>query len=268
MNVAAPLGNLLRTWRARRHMTQLDLALQTGISARHLSFVETGRAQPSREMLSRLAEQLNMPRRERNELFAAAGFAPVFPERALTDPTMAAARKAIDLIISGHRPFPAFAINRHWDLIASNGVLTPFLGSVSPQLLKAPVNSMRLTLHPDGLGARLADYHEWRGHVLEKLRRQIAVSADVVLIELFNEVRGYEMPPAPRTHSKRWEEHVGEPFVLPFRLVTDFGLLSFFTTTTVFGSPLDVTLEEMSIELFYPADSETASVLTRFPGNP
>lgn len=264
MVVAAPLGNLLRTWRSRRHMTQLDLALQAGISARHLSFVETGRAQPSRDMLLRLAEQLNMPRRERNELFAAAGFAPVFPERALADPTMAAAHKAIDLIISGHRPFPAFAIDRHWALVASNGALTPFLGSVSPELLKAPVNSLRLTLHPEGLGSRLADYQEWRGHVLEKLRRQIAVSRDAVLIELFNEVRSYQVPPPPRPRAKPWEEHVGEPFVLPFRLVTDSGLLSFFTTTTVFGSPLDVTLEEMSIELFYPADPETAGVLKQF----
>lgn len=268
MIVAPPLGKLLRTWRSQRRMTQLDLALQAGISARHLSFVETGRAQPSRDMLLRLAEQLNIPRRGRNELFAAAGFAPVFPERALTDPTMAAARKAIDLIISGHRPFPAFAIDRHWVLIASNGMLTPFLGSVSPELLKAPVNSLRLTLHPEGLGPRLADYHEWRGHVLEKLRRQIAVSGDAVLIELFDEVRNYQMPPPPRTGGKPWGDHVGEPFVLPFRLVTDSGLLSFFTTTTVFGSPLDVSLEEMSIELFYPADAETAGVLHQLTGTP
>lgn len=266
MVVAAALGNLLRTWRSRRHMTQLDLALQTGISAKHLSFVETGRAQPSRDMLLRLAVQLNIPRRERNELFAAAGFAPIFPERALADPTMAAARKAIDLIISGHRPFPAFAIDRHWVLLASNGALTPFLGSVSPELLKAPVNSLRLTLHPGGLGSRLADYQQWRGHVLEKLRRQIAVSGDAVLIELFNEVSSYRIPPAPRTPSEPRQEHVGEPFVLPFRLVTDSGLLSFFTTTTVFGSPLDVTLEEMSIELFYPADPETAGALNQFTG--
>jgi transcriptional regulator with XRE-family HTH domain len=264
MNVAAPLGNLLRTWRSRRHLTQLDLALQAGISARHLSFLETGRAQPSRDMLSRLAEQLNIPRRERNELFAAAGLAPVFPERPLTDPTMAAARKAIDLIVSGHRPFPAFAIDRHWVLIASNGVLTPFLGSISPELLQAPVNSMRLTLHPEGLGSRLADYDEWRGHVLEKLRRQIAASADAVLIELYNEVKSYRTPIPPRARARPWAEHGGEPLVLPFRLVTDAGLLSFFTTTTVFGSPLDVTLEELSIELFYPADAETAGVLNEF----
>jgi transcriptional regulator with XRE-family HTH domain len=262
--VAAPLGNLLRTWRFRRHMTQLDLALQAGISARHLSFVETGRAQPSRGMLLRLAEQLNIPRRERNELFAAAGFAPVFPERALTDATMVAARQAIDLILSGHRPFPAFAIDRHWVLIASNGVLTPLLGAVSPELLKPPVNSLRLTLHPNGLGPQLADYDEWRGHVLEKLRRQIAVSGDAGLIELFNEVKGYQVPRPPRTHGKPRAEHGGAPFVLPFRLITDSGILSFLTTTTVFGAPLDVTLEEMSIELFYPADAETAGVLTQF----
>lgn len=261
MTVASPLGQLLRTWRSRRHLTQLDLALQAGISAKHLSFVETGRAQPSREMLSRLAEQLNIPRRDRNDLFTAAGFAPLFPERALTDPTMAAARKAIDLILSGHRPYPAFAIDRHWRLIASNGMLTPFLGSVSPELLRAPVNSLRLTLHPEGLGSRLADYDEWRGHVLEKLRRQIAVSGDARLIELFDEVRGYRTPPRPHARGKPWAQQLGEPFVLPFRLVTDSGLLSFFTTTTIFGSPLDVTLEEMSMELFYPADAETASAL-------
>lgn len=268
MIVAVPVGSLLRTWRSRRNMTQLDLALRAGISAKHVSFLETGRAQPSRGMLTHLAEQLSIPRRERNELLAAAGFAPVFPQRALTDPTMAAAHKAIDLIIAGHRPFPAFAIDRHWVVIASNGMLTPFLGSVSPELLRAPVNSLRLTLHPEGLGARLADYHEWRGHVLEKLRRQIAVSGDPVLIELFNEVKGYQMPPPPSTRSKPWEEHVGEPFVLPFRLVTDSGLLSFFTTTTIFGSPLDVTLEELSIELFYPADPGTEGVMKQFAGTP
>lgn len=249
-------------------MTQLDLALHAGISARHLSFLETGRAQPSRGMLLRLAEELNVPRRERNELFAAAGFAPVFPERALADVTMTAARQAIDLILSGHRPFPAFAIDRHWNLIASNGVLTPLLGPVSPELLQPPVNSLRLTLHHDGLGSRLVDYDEWRGHVLEKLRRQIAVSSDAGLIELFAEVRSYRIPPPPCASGKARAQHGGEPFVLPFRLVTHLGVLSFLTTTTVFGAPLDVTLEELSIELFYPADAGTARALNQISGNP
>ncbi|HZG66693.1 MAG TPA: helix-turn-helix domain-containing protein, partial [Herpetosiphonaceae bacterium] len=161
-----PVGNLLRGWRQRRRMSQLDFACAAGISTRHLSFVETGRSLPSRDMLLHLAEHLEIPLRERNILLIAAGYAPVFPERRLDDPALEAARKAIDLVLAGHAPYPALAIDRHWTLIASNDAVPPLLGGVDPSLLQPPVNVLRLSLHPAGLAPRIANLPEWRAHVL------------------------------------------------------------------------------------------------------
>jgi transcriptional regulator with XRE-family HTH domain len=263
MGSIRPVGDLLREWRQRRRMSQLDLATEAEISARHLSFLETGRSQPSREMLLHLAEQLQIPLRERNVLLNAAGFASVFPERQLADPTLAVARKAIDVVLAGHSPFPAFAIDRYWTLVASNGALRPFLSGVDPALLRPPVNVLRFTLHPGGLGSRLANYHEWRSHVLDKLRRQIAASGDPVLIELLHEFRNYPAPDGAVAASIASTDQDCHRIVVPFQLATETGILSFFSTTTIFGTPVDITLSELSIESFYPADTATAEAFRK-----
>jgi transcriptional regulator with XRE-family HTH domain len=257
---SVPVGSLLREWRQRRRMSQLDLALEAEISARHLSFVETGRAQPSREMVLNLTERLDIPLRERNVLLVAAGYAPVFPEKTLDDPVLAAARQAVDLVLKGHEPFPALAIDRHWNLIASNKAVPPLLTGADPSLLRPPINVLRLSLHPDGLAPRIANLAEWRAHLLARLRRQIEVSADKVLVELLHELAAL---PAPRTTRPiALPTHEIADIVVPFRLATDGGVLSFISTTTVFGTPVDITLSELALETFFPADAATAAALT------
>jgi len=259
MGDVQPVGDLLRTWRQRRHLSQLDLASEAEISTRHLSFLETGRARPSRDMVLHLAERLDVPLRERNVLLVAAGFAPAFRERALKDPALAAARKAVDLILKGHEPYPALAIDRHWTLIAANEAASGLMKVDDAALLAPPINVLRLSLHPHGLSPRIVNLPEWRAHLLERLRRQIEVSADPVLVALMAELKAYPMPggaarvPAPKP----------EPtdVVVPFRLATEGGVLSFFSTTTVFGTPLDITLSELALETFYPADSETQAAM-------
>src|SRR6202050_576157 len=193
LNRPLPVGGLLRQWRQRRRLSQLDLAGDAEISTRHLSFLETGRAQPSRDMVLLLSEQLDVPIRERNVLLVAAGFAPVFPERALDDPALAAARAAIDLVLERQKPYPAFALDRHWRIVASNAALPELYDGVAPDLLQPPVNAMRLSLHPRGLAPRIANLAEWRAHLLYRLRREVELTADPVLIELLQEVGGYPM---------------------------------------------------------------------------
>jgi transcriptional regulator with XRE-family HTH domain len=255
-----PVGNLLRKWRERRRLSQLDLACEAEISTRHLSFLETGRSLPSREMVLRLAEQLDVPLRERNALLVAAGYAPAFPERPLDDPALQSARKAVDLVLAGHEPYPAIAIDRHWTLIASNNTVPPLLAGADPSLLRPPVNALRLSLHPAGLAPRIANLAEWRSHLLTRLRRQIEVTADPALEELLNELRGYPAPgEGVGAGNSDNEEYAG--VAVPFRLVTEQGVLSFISTTTIFGTPVDVTLSELALESFFPADAATASAL-------
>src|SRR5712692_5836760 len=177
------VGDHLREWRQRRRLSQLDLACAADISTKHLSFLETGRSQPSRDMVLHLADRLEIPLRDRNILLVAAGYAPVFPERPLGDPALGAARKAIDLVLTGHEPFPALAVDRHWTLIASNRAIPPLLAGASTSLLQPPVNVLRLTLHPEGLAPRVANLPEWRAHILERLRHQIGATADPVLAQ-------------------------------------------------------------------------------------
>jgi transcriptional regulator with XRE-family HTH domain len=241
-------------------MSQLELATEAEISARHLSFLETGRSLPSRDMLLLLAEQLEIPLRERNVLLNAAGFASVFSERELADPSLEVTRKAVDTMLAAHLPYPAFAIDRHWTLVASNGAFRPFLIGIDPQLLQSPVNVLRLTLNPGGLGPRLANYRQWRSHVLARLRREIRISGDPILIELLQELQTYLVPSGMGDDlpSKTEDYH---RIVVPFQLATKRGVLSFFTTTTIFGTPIDITLSELSIELFYPADDATTEAL-------
>ncbi|HKS90254.1 MAG TPA: helix-turn-helix transcriptional regulator [Stellaceae bacterium] len=259
MQPVQTVGDHLRAWRQRRRMSQLDLACEADISTRHLSFLETGRAQPSRSMVLRLAERLDVPLRERNVLLVAAGFAPVFTERRLDDPALSAARAAVEQVLAGHDPFPALAVDRHWNLVAANRAVTPLLAGVPADLLQPPVNVLRLALHPDGLAPRTVNLAEWRGHLLARLRRQIELTAEPTLIGLLEELDAYPAPrpPGPRLHAG----DAAAAVAVPFRLRGEDGVLSFFSTVTVFGTPLDITLAELAIEAFFPADAETAARL-------
>lgn len=264
MSIVQPqsVGRLLREWRIRRRMSQLDLACEAEISTRHLSFLETGRSQPSRDMLLHLAEQLEIPLRERNLLLIAGGYAPVFPERSLDDPALQAARRAVELVLAGHEPYPALAVDRHWTLVASNNAVAPLIAGVEPTLLRPPINVLRLSLHPAGLATRIANYAEWRSHLLARLRRQIAVAADPILIELLSELCAYPTPAGARGRPPVKEREYAD-LVIPFQLKTEQGLLTFFSTTTIFGTPVDVTLSELALETFLPADAATSDALTR-----
>lgn len=255
---AAAVGDHLREWRQRRRLSQLDLALDAEISTRHLSFLETGRAQPSRDMVLRLADQLEIPLRERNVILVAAGFAPVFPQRALDDPALVAARRAVDIILKGHEPFPALAVDRGWNLISANRMIAPLLEGVDPELLKPPMNVLRLTLHPKGLSQRVANLHEWRAHLLDRLRREVELTADPRLTELLTELKAYPIP-GGQPPRRAFDEYGG--VAIPFQLNTPAGVMSFFSTTTVFGTPVDVTLSELTLETFFPADAATGEAL-------
>jgi transcriptional regulator with XRE-family HTH domain len=261
MAMTQPVGDLLREWRQRRRMSQLDLSLEADISTKHLSFLETGRSQPSRDMVLLLAEQLEIPLRERNVLLVAAGFAPIFAERRLEDPALQAARKAVDLVLAGHEPYPALAVDRHWTLIAANGAVGRLIGGADASLLQPPVNVLRLSLHPKGLAPRIANLPEWRAHLLARLRRQIEVSADPVLTELLQELGAYPAPGAARSRPANEREYAG--VLVPLQFTTEQGVLSFFSTTTVFGTPLDITLSELALESFFPADATTGEALRR-----
>jgi transcriptional regulator with XRE-family HTH domain len=254
-----PVGDLLREWRQRRRVSQLDLALEAEISPKHVSFVESGRAQPSRAMILRLAEHLDIPLRERNTLLHAAGFAPVYAERSLDHPSLATARAAVDLVLKGHEPFPALAVDRHWSLVASNGAVGFLLEGIDESLLKPPVNVLRVSLHPNGLAPRIANLSEWRAHLLERLRRQVDATNDAVLADLLRELRAYPAPDEPEGTPPVPRDYAG--VVIPFEFRTPAGVLAFFGTTTVFGTPLDITLSELAVEAFFPADSRTAQAL-------
>jgi transcriptional regulator with XRE-family HTH domain len=257
------VGELLRDWRQRRRMSQLLLAAEADISTRHLSFVESGRALPSREMVMHLAERLDVPLRARNMLLVAAGYAPLFRERPLTDPQLAAAREAVELVLKGHEPYPALAIDRHWTIVAANHALAPLVGAASEALLAPPVNALRLSLHPDGIASSIVNWHAWRAHVLARLQRQIDVSADETLAALRDELAGYPTPPGAESANADNNAALNQ-IAVPLRLRTPLGVLSFFSTTTVFGTPVDVTLSELAIEAFFPADPQTAAALRAY----
>lgn len=249
----ALVGTQIRTWRGRRRLSQLDLALEAEISARHLSFIETGRSRPSRTMLLRLAERLRIPPRERNALLVAGGFAPAQPARTLDDPALAAARQAIDKVLAAYEPYPALAIDLHWNLVAANSGIAPFLTDVAPHLLQPPVNVLRLSLHPEGLAPRIENLAEWRAHVFRRLEEQIDASADPVLAALLDELRAYP------GGGRRATDPSGIAVLLKLR--DGERLLSFLSMTTVFGTPIDITLAELAIEAFLPADAGTGEFL-------
>ncbi|MEI9428814.1 helix-turn-helix domain-containing protein [Mesorhizobium sp. Cs1299R1N3] len=253
-------GSLIREWRTRRRMSQLDLAMEAEISQRHLSFVESGRAAPSRDMVLHLADQLAIPLRQRNQLLLAAGFAPSFSERSLTDTTLAPAMTAVEMVLKGHEPFPALAVDRHWNLVKANAAIGPFLADVSePSLLQPPVNVLRLSLHPGGVAPRIVNLQEWRIHLLERLKHQNDAAGDPELIALEQELRGYPSG----LKSSRPAPVEPNAIVHPLRLAHGDTVLSFISTITVFGTPLDVTLSELAIESFFPADEQTRAVLVR-----
>lgn len=257
------VGDLVREWRQRRRRSQLDLACDGEISTRHLSFIETGRATPSREMILHLTEVLDVPLRERNLMLVSAGYAPRFAERPLDDPALDAARDAVRLVLRGHEPYPAVAVDRHWTLVAANASIGPLLEGVDASLLAPPANVLRLGLHPLGLAPRIANLAEWRDHLLGRLRRQVSDTGDAVLRTLLDELTQY---PATNAHSaagKASRDYAG--VVVPLELVTPMGTLAFFGTVTVFGTPLDVTLSELAVEAFFPADAATAERLRVLP---
>jgi len=246
------VGDHLREWRQRRHLSQLDLAGDAEISARHLSFVETGRAAPSREMVLKLAERLEVPLRERNVLLVAAGFAPAFPQRSLDDPALKSARAAIDLVLKAHEPNPALAYDRHWNLVTANRMVAPLLAGIPERLLGQPFNILRLAFHPEALAARTVNLAEWCGHLLERLHRQCEVTADPELLKLYQELKAYPIPARSAPLS-------ADNVAIPLKLRSEGGeVLSFFSTTMVFGTPVDITLSELALETFFPADDLTA----------
>ncbi|QDQ98850.1 helix-turn-helix domain-containing protein [Tomitella fengzijianii] len=257
----AALGDLLRGWRLRRGLTQVELALRAEVSTRHVSFVETGRSNPTASMIVTLCDALEVPLRERNTLLLTGGYAPAYPERGLADPPMAAVCDAIAHILKVHEPYPALVVDRGWELVDANDALTPLLAGVAdPSLLEPPVNVLRLSLHPDGLAPRIANLAQWRSHLLHRLGKEIEASADARLERLYAELRGYPCPGG--ADPAAGDCAVGEGIIVPLRLRTDAGVLSLLSVTTVFGTPLEVTVSELAIESFYPADAATARVFT------
>jgi transcriptional regulator with XRE-family HTH domain len=256
-----PIGEHLKTWRKRRRLSQLDLALNADVSTRHLSFIETGRSQPSRDMVLHIAGHLDVPLRERNVLLLAAGYAPEFPERSLDDPALTAARRAVEVVLRGHEPFPALAIDRHWTLVSANRMLPMLLEGVDHGMLAPPVNVVRLSLHPEGLASRIVNYREWRQHIVERLRHQVELSADSVLIDLLADIDRFPFPEHEDTSVP------GPDFggvAVPLRIRTGRGILNVYSTTTIFGTPIDVTLAELAIESFFPAEAATAVAFRRY----
>ncbi|WP_328382960.1 helix-turn-helix transcriptional regulator [Streptomyces sp. NBC_00400] len=252
------VGSLLREWRDRRRISQLELALRADSSARHISFIETGRSRPSQEMVLRLAEHLDVPVRERNALLIAAGYAPTFPETPLDDPSMAALRSGLERLLTGYEPFPALVVDGTYHVQAANRGVTVLLDGIAPALLQPPLNSMRLTMHPDGLAPRIRNYREWRSHLLAQMERQLALMRSPRLRALYDEVSAYPLPPGGREKAA-FGEHA--PFALPMMLEHDNTVLSFISTIATFNTPMDVTVSELAVETLLPADPETAAYL-------
>lgn len=253
----ATVGELLRQWREHRRISQLDLSITANISTRHLSFVETGRAKPSREMVLRLGEHLDVPLRERNRLLLAAGYAPVYRESTLDDPEMSAARQALRQVLAGHEPYPAIVVDRMWNLVEANSSVSLLTAGAAPELLAPLPNVLRIALHPRGMAPRVINLGELRADLLGRLRRQVAATADPELAALLDEIRDYPCDqPVPEV-----EIPSRDSIFVPLRLRHEDAELSFFSTIATFGAPLDVTLSELAIESFYPADRATGEYL-------
>lgn len=253
-------GDVLREWRKRRRMSQLELALEADISARHLSFVESGRASPSRDLLANLAENLSMPLRARNRLMLSAGYAPAHSETNFGGTELAHIREMVRTILIGHMPFPAIAIDARWTLLEANAAAASLFEGIDPALLTPPVNVLRLSLHPEGLAPRIVNLAEWRHHVLERLRAQMDSTGDSFLAALHNELAAYPAPSLPSAAISRTHPSIAVP--LELRDFRSDSILRFISTTTVFSTATSVTLSELSLECFYPADEATRAALT------
>jgi transcriptional regulator with XRE-family HTH domain len=255
----AKFGAALRVWRERRRLSQLSLAAEANVSQRHLSFIESGRASPSRAMVIHLAEALAVPLRDRNALLISAGFAPVYKDRSLDDPVLAGAMAAVGRLLKAQEPYPALAVDRGWCVVAANAAVAPLIAPADPELVKPPINVMRLSLHPRGLAPLIVNLAQWRAHLIERLRRQLRASFDPAIERLLREVEAY---PAPGRAAAR--AAFGDEFAevaVPLRIRTPHGVLSFLSSVCVFGTALDVTLAELSLELFFPEDEATAAAL-------
>jgi transcriptional regulator with XRE-family HTH domain len=262
----AKVGDLIKDWRTRRRMSQLDLALEAGVSQRHLSFIESGRSAPSRDMVETLADQLGLPLREQNILLLAAGFAPAFAERKLSDASMASAKSAVERVLKGHEPNPAMAVDRYWTLVMANAAVGLLLGMVEDKsLLKGEVNVLRASLHPGGLAPHILNLAQWKGHLLSRLRQQVDLTADSRLMELEQELAAY---PAPPRKGGAAAHDVADGIALPIQLKAGSHVLSFISTTTIFGTPVDVTLSELAVEAFFPANPETAAAMNAMAASP
>jgi len=257
MTSRAPVGELLRQWRERRRLSQLDLSIQADISTRHLSFVETGRSQPTPTMIMRLTEHLEVPLRERNALLLAGGYAPAYPQHGLDEPELQSVRAALSQVLAGHDPYPAVVVNRWWELLDSNAAIAMLIEGCAAALLEPPVNVLRLSLHPDGMAPRIANLPQWRAHLLTQLQHRAAALGDQRLSELHDELLGYPGGTA--------EPASATGVVLPLRYRHGDRELSLFSISAGVGIATDVTVEELAIEAFYPADAATAAAL-RPPG--
>lgn len=238
-------------------MSQLDLSIEAGVSTRHLSFVETGRSRPSPDLILRLAEQLEMPLAQRNAMLLAGGYAPAYPRHQLTDPELAPVRAAVRQILDGHRPYPALLVDEHWHLVDANPAVALFTADAQPHLLSPPINVLRLSLHPDGMAPRIANLPEWRAHLLRRLHQQAVTTNDPILYDLHEELRGYpgagaDTPPISDALLR---------VLIPLRYRHHGRELSFVSTTTLFGTPLDVTVSGLAVEAFFPADPATTEAL-------
>lgn len=254
MSVMSPIGELVKNWREVRRMSQLDLAGEAEVSQRHISFIESGRATPSREMVLQLADTLDVPLRERNAMLLAAGFAPVFPERPLDHPALQPALANLERLLKAHEPHPALTLDRHWNRISANAGVALLITGVDPELLKPPVNVLRLSLHPRGLAPLIVNLREWREHLIERLKRQFRITRDPVLGRLLTEALSYPSPGQAK-------EKGSDDIAVPLRLRTQHGVLSFLSTVTVFGTAVDIELSEISLEAFFPLDEATAKVM-------
>jgi transcriptional regulator with XRE-family HTH domain len=257
MKGVAPVGTQLREWRQRRRLSQLALAGHAEVSTRHLSFMETGRALPSREMLLRLADRLEVPLRERNRLLTAAGYAPMYAEHRFDDAALQVPRDALERLLRAHEPCPALVVDRHWNLVAQNRIVPLLLAGLPDTLLAAPLNVLRLSLHPQGLAPRIVNLAQWRAHLLHRLQLQTRHQADPALQALADELCRYPAPPLPHDQ----EPLPGAAVFVPLQLRSPAGELSFIGTVTVFGTPNEVTLSELALETFFPADEATAAAL-------
>ncbi|MGZ4702344.1 MAG: MmyB family transcriptional regulator [Ilumatobacteraceae bacterium] len=259
-----PVGELLRDWRSRRRRSQMDLALDVGVSTRHLSFVETGRSRPSPELVLALAHHLDVPLRERNALLLAAGYAPMFSQMSLDDPAMDHVRASIQRMLDAHNPYPGVAIDRQWNVTIANAAALLMTEGLPAYVLGPPLNVYRLCLHPDGLARRTTNFTDWASYLLQQLRRSIVLTGDPTLEALLDEVSGYPNVAqiAPFTSISRADD---PPLLVPLRLATPLGELSLFSTLTTFGTPLDVTIDELAIELFFPANDHTDQILRGDP---